>query len=99
MKRSVHLLARGRVQGVGFRWFAQREAARRGLAGWVRNLSGGDVEAWAEGEELAVRDWLERLREGPSGARVEHLLTVWGAPAGGAVFEMRPTAPAQEPFQ
>lgn len=60
----------GRVQGVGFRWSAAREARRLGLRGWIRNCSDGAVESLVAGSSVDVgryRDWLE---QGPSGARV-----------------------------
>ena len=47
-----HYLVKGRVQGVGFRWFVQREAAEIGLRGWVRNTEDGHVEIVAAGTEL-----------------------------------------------
>jgi acylphosphatase len=53
---------------VGFRYSACREAQRQGLVGWVRNLSDGDVELWAEGEGKALADFREWLAEGPPGA-------------------------------
>lgn len=62
----------GRVQGVGFRFFAEEAAAREGVHGYVRNLSDGRVEAFVEGDQEAV-DRIERnLRRGPAGARIEH---------------------------
>ena len=63
----------GRVQGVGFRFFAERAARREGLRGWVRNLPGGTVEAEAEGELEAMDRFEGLLRQGPSGSRVEHV--------------------------
>ena len=60
----------GRVQGVGFRWATMAEGRRRGVTGWVRNLAGGDVEAFVQGDEHAVAGMLGWLREGPSSARV-----------------------------
>jgi acylphosphatase len=64
-------LVRGRVQGVGFRWFVHDAAAREGVHGWVRNCPDGSVEALIEGDVEAV-DRVERaLRRGPAGARVE----------------------------
>ena len=61
----------GRVQGVGFRWFAESAAAREGLHGWVRNLPDGRVEAEAEGDADAVDRFERALRHGPPAARVE----------------------------
>jgi acylphosphatase len=61
----------GRVQGVGFRMFAQDAAAIEGVHGWVRNREDGRVEVFVEGDQESV-DRVERvLRRGPSGARVE----------------------------
>jgi acylphosphatase len=60
----------GRVQGVGFRFFAERVAREAGVRGWVRNLSDGNVETVVEGNEEAVTLYLERLRRGPMGAKV-----------------------------
>lgn len=64
---------RGRVQGVGFRWFTRREARARNLAGWVRNLPDGSVQVVVQGAEEAVTELASRLAVGPSGARVEGL--------------------------
>jgi acylphosphatase len=60
----------GRVQGVGFRFFAERAAREAGVRGWVRNAVDGSVETVAEGEEEAVTSYLERLHKGPVGSRV-----------------------------
>ena len=61
----------GRVQGVGFRYFAERVARECGLNGWVRTLPDGSVETLAEGAEDSVARFLERLRQGPRASRVE----------------------------
>lgn len=58
------------VQGVGFRWFAQREATRLGLAGWVANQSDGSVLAIAEGPAAAIDALVAAFHEGPPGAWV-----------------------------
>lgn len=60
----------GRVQGVGFRFFAERAAREAGVKGWVRNRQDGTVETMVEGELAAVDGYLERLRKGPLGSRV-----------------------------
>ncbi len=60
----------GCVQGVGFRFFAERAARAAGVKGWVRNCSDGSVETVVEGEAEAVARYLERLRAGPGGSRV-----------------------------
>ncbi len=61
----------GRVQGVGFRFFVEREAAREGIHGWVRNLPGGGVEISAEGEAEALQRFEWHVRQGPPAARVD----------------------------
>lgn len=67
--QSGRFIVSGRVQGVGFRWSAQRRAEDLGLAGWVRNLPDGRVEVMAAGDRLAeLEEWLQ---EGPRWARVE----------------------------
>lgn len=58
----------GHVQGVGFRYNASREARRRGVKGWVRNLDSGEVELWCEGDPATLADFADWLREGPDGA-------------------------------
>ena len=81
----ARVLISGGVQGVGFRYFAMREAVALGLAGWVRNNPDGTVEAEADGEESRVRSFVERLREGPgrpSGARVTEVTVTWSPSLG-----------------
>lgn len=62
---------RGRVQGVGFRYFARQRADRLGIAGFARNLPDGSVEVIAEGEAEALAAFEDTLHEGPSFADVE----------------------------
>ncbi len=69
--RRVHVWVVGRVQGVYFRQTAAREGARLGLAGWVKNLADGRVEAVAEGSPESVEAWLLWCRGGPPNAQVE----------------------------
>jgi acylphosphatase len=66
-------LISGEVQGVGFRFFAQRSAARHQVRGYVRNLADGRVEAFAEGPANAVEGFKHDLTAGPSYSSVEHL--------------------------
>ena len=61
----------GRVQGVGFRFFAERAARELGVRGWVRNLPDGTVETLAVAEDEALRRYFDRLRKGPLGSRVD----------------------------
>ena len=67
----LHVLIRGRVQGVFFRESTRRQAEELGLSGFVRNLPDGCVEAYFVGEEEAVQSGLDFLRRGPPGARVD----------------------------
>jgi acylphosphatase len=60
----------GRVQGVGFRYFTQREAQALGLTGWARNLDDGRVEVYAAGRRDRLDDMAARLRVGPALADV-----------------------------
>jgi acylphosphatase len=64
-------IVRGRVQGVGFRWFVEAEARRLGLAGWVRNNADSSVEILAQGSRAQLAGLHSRLREGPRAARVD----------------------------
>ena len=64
-------LIRGRVQGVGFRWFVMSEAERLELGGYVRNLPDGSVEVVSRGSDDALETLERRLRRGPPAARVE----------------------------
>lgn len=68
-----HVLVSGHVQGVGYRYLARKHAERLGIAGWVRNLPDGRVEAEIEGEPAAVETMLRRLEAGPPGSRVTGL--------------------------
>jgi acylphosphatase len=77
MNKSVLVVVNGLVQGVGFRYFALHRARQLGLAGYVRNLPDGSVEAEAEGEEKRLSDFIEYLRSGPPGARVDNLASEW----------------------
>jgi acylphosphatase len=70
----VHFLIRGRVQGVGFRWFVHREAAELRLRGWVRNTDAGDVEVVAAGDMESLQDLRTELRKGSRGSRVDAVI-------------------------
>lgn len=67
------LLVSGRVQGVGFRWFAEREALKREVKGYVRNLADGRVEIWAQAEEERLGAFCETVRRGPPASRVDDI--------------------------
>lgn len=76
-QKRIHLVVRGRVQGVLFRQSSVREAKRLGLTGWVKNRADGAVEILAEGEEDQVKDFLAWAQHGPSTARVDKVDTRW----------------------
>jgi acylphosphatase len=76
-------VVRGRVQGVGFRWFVEREAHILGIAGWVRNNADGSVEVLAQGTRDQLSGLHSRLREGPRAARVDNVEVVEARPTGG----------------
>lgn len=78
-----HWIVRGRVQGVGFRWWTQRTAEGLGLQGWVRNRSDGTVEVSARGAPGALVALREALGEGPAGSRVEEVRAVTEAGGSG----------------
>jgi acylphosphatase len=79
---SRRFVVRGRVQGVGFRWFVEREANTLGIAGWVRNRADGTVEVLAMGAREQLSRLHSRLRQGPRAARVDEV----------EVFEAQPVA-------
>lgn len=64
-------LVKGRVQGVGFRWYVHRESSALGLRGWVRNVPEGHVEVLASGSEKQLTDLRQRLVQGSRGSRVD----------------------------
>ena len=76
-------IVRGRVQGVGFRWFVDHEARQLGLAGWVRNNIDGSVEVLAIGTEQQLAALHNRLRQGPRAARVDEVQVIPAEPVPG----------------
>lgn len=73
MEQAVKVVVKGRVQGVGFRWFTREKARDLGLAGYVRNLSDGNVEVCAEGGQQEINELISMLRQGPSWSQVTDL--------------------------
>lgn len=80
--RQIVALAKGRVQGVGYRAFCAHEATRMGLTGYAKNLPDGRVEVLAEGDESTLRQFVDRLREGPALSRVTDVAFRWEDPTG-----------------
>jgi acylphosphatase len=70
MKQLRVLKIEGKVQGVGYRFFATRVARRLGLKGTIQNLRDGSVEAWVEGDAARIDEWIRELKEGPRYAEV-----------------------------
>ena len=74
---------RGRVQGVGFRWFVEREAKTLGISGWVRNNSDGSVEVLASGTQEQLSGLRSRLQQGPRASRVDNVEEAEAKPVAG----------------
>jgi len=70
---AKRFIVRGRVQGVGFRWFVDNEARQLGVAGWVRNNIDGTVEVLAIGSDQQLAALRSKLQEGPRAARVDQV--------------------------
>lgn len=81
MKR-VQAHVSGRVQGVGYRYYAAHVASGLGIVGTVRNTHDGGVETVAEGEEAKLHEFLVALRHGPHTAEVTEVATAWTEPTG-----------------
>jgi len=97
IEEVVHLVVHGRVQGVGYRAFVEREARARDLQGWVRNCRDGTVEVLLAGDAPVVEDMVAICRRGPSGARVDAIDRTAGSGAAlkerapGQAFSVLPT--------
>jgi len=77
MEIGVHIIVRGFVQGVGFRYFVLRQASRLGVNGFAQNLVNGDVEIEAEGDRSMVEELIKELKVGPRSAHVADLKIEW----------------------
>jgi len=77
MEVGVRLIAKGRVQGVGFRWFVVQNANKLGVVGYVKNLPNGDVEIEAEGERGQLEELIKHVKAGPTFGRVSDLSVEW----------------------
>ncbi|MFL5624877.1 MAG: acylphosphatase [Ktedonobacteraceae bacterium] len=78
--QELYAMVRGRVQGVGFRYFVVEKAQSLGLRGYARNKSNGDVEVLAQGPRSTLERLLTLLWRGPSAAQVHEVITVWRQP-------------------
>lgn len=88
MSEAVEVRVTGRVQGVSFRYYAQREAQGLGLTGWVRNEPDGSVAAHLEGARDQVEAMVAWCRHGPPSARVEDVDVRAAEPSGASGFEV-----------
>lgn len=77
MKKGVHLLINGMVQGVGFRYYVHRSARRHLLSGWVKNLEDGRVEVVAEGDEEELRLFIKDMETGSRFSTVKDVKVDW----------------------
>ena len=85
----LHVAASGLVQGAWYRQSCQERASALGVAGWVRNLDDGTVEAALEGEQAAVERMMAWMADGPPGARASALRVADEAPTGETGFSVR----------
>ena len=87
---AERILIAGRVQGVGFRFFAEAQAAVEGVHGYVKNLPDGRVEVLLEGDDESVERVERALRRGPAAARIEAFVVEAVPPSGRATgFSIR----------
>lgn len=78
---EAHIIVKGIVQGVGYRFFTVAAAKRLNIKGWVRNKLDGTVEAVAQGSPTQLEQFIKELKQGPSGAVVEEVLVNYKSPA------------------
>ncbi len=88
----MHVVVRGEVQGVGYRYTMRMVAREAGVAGWVRNRRDGSVEAEVEGTDAQVDEVLAWMAEGPPGSLVENAAVTDASPTGEHGFDVLPTA-------
>lgn len=89
--RTVHLRIEGRVQGVGYRAFVERQAIGLGLTGWVRNRHDGSVEAVLQGTSGTVDAMIDLCRTGPAASRVDRVEVVGEGVGAFDGFKVMPT--------
>ncbi len=78
MKKSASIIVSGIVQGVGFRWFVEREANKLQLCGWVKNLSNGNVAIEVEGDDALIRELIRTVKIGNRSSHVTGVEVEWG---------------------
>ena len=86
--KAIQARVTGRVQGVSYRWYAQEQARRLGVPGWVRNEPDGSVLLHAEGDDDAVDALVEWCRTGPSLAKVRDVAVRQATPSGATSFDI-----------
>jgi acylphosphatase len=90
MKKRVHIVVKGSVQGVYYRYNTLRKAEEYDLTGWVRNRTDGSVEIVCEGTEEDINTMVRWCKKGPHGANVREVATIWEKYIGEFnVFEIR----------
>lgn len=88
----IRAIVQGRVQGVGFRYWAAEQASRLQLVGTCRNMTNGDMEVVAEGEKGALEALEAMLHNGPRAAHIEQVHIIWQPPTGEfTTFSIAPT--------
>ncbi|HOW32384.1 MAG TPA: acylphosphatase [Bacteroidales bacterium] len=87
--RSVEITIRGRVQGVGFRYYTLKVAGELHITGYIRNKPDGSVFIEAEGEKQNIESFLMCCRQGPPRAHVEEMQVIDCPPAGYLKFDIR----------
>jgi len=80
METGVHIIIRGVVQGVGFRYYVITHATKLGVGGYVRNLPDGDVEIEASGERSLIEEFISIIKIGPLSAHVTEVAIEWKKP-------------------
>ena len=88
MSFAVHLIVRGRVQGVWFRASTQEQALQLSVCGWAKNCQDGSVEIHAEAEKEILEQFINWCRKGPPAAQVSDLDIEWVDPQGMTTFEI-----------
>lgn len=93
MISGLHVIIEGRVQGVGYRFFARENALKLGLTGWVRNTYNGNVEGYAEGSKEDLEKWINILQKGPRSSFVTAIKQDWKEPQGKfKTFQIAPSS-------